>query len=316
MKQVQTTTAVAGIDVSKKRLDAAVHGGGELQVANAAEGFAELITWLGAHGIGRIGLEASGGYERGVRQALEAHGLQVVVHQPLEVRLFARLKRLKAKNDRLDARLIAAATAQVDAVRAAQDPELAELAERLTAYEQFAEAAAMLKTCREHAVLDDLRGLYADEIARLNLVKRDLARQLFARIKARPTWLRRWTLLQSLPGFGPLVAAAALIRMPELGALEHGQAASLLGVAPFDRDSGPVQGRRVIAGGRRRPRRFVYLAALAAKRFNPALKTFAARLLARGKPAKLITIAVARKLIEAANLVLKRDHPWIAQPTT
>lgn len=147
MEQKQASTKVAGIDVGKAHLDAAVHGLEDLTRAdNAPAGFSELIGWLKAREVGRVGLEATGGYERGIRAALEAAGFEVVVHQPLEVRLFARLKRRLAKNDRLDARLIAAATAQVDTVRAAQDPRLIELAERLTVYEQVTDLAAQLKT--------------------------------------------------------------------------------------------------------------------------------------------------------------------------
>ena len=136
MEQVQSNTKVAGVDVGKHWLDVAVHGLEDLtQVDNGPAGLAELIVWLKAREVGRVGLEATGGYERAARLALEAAGLEVVVHQPLEVKLFAKLKRRRAKNDRLDARLIAAATAQVEAVKAAQDPRLVELAERLTAYD-------------------------------------------------------------------------------------------------------------------------------------------------------------------------------------
>ena len=134
MEQRQTNTKIAGIDVGKLRLDAAVHGlEDEIAVDNTQAGVSELVAWLRAREVGRVGLEATGGYERRARSALEAAGLEVVVHQPIEVRRFAQMKRWRAKTDRLDARLIAAATAQVDTVRAAQDPRLAELAERLTA---------------------------------------------------------------------------------------------------------------------------------------------------------------------------------------
>ena len=111
MEQGQSNTKIAGIDVGKRQLDVAVYGHcDELQAANTAAGISELVAWLKAREVGRVGMEATGGYERAVRSALEAAGLEVVVHQPIEVRLFAKLKRRRAKNDRLDARLIAAAT--------------------------------------------------------------------------------------------------------------------------------------------------------------------------------------------------------------
>jgi transposase len=314
MEQSKSNTKIAGVDVGKACLDAAVHGLEDLiQVENAPAGIAELIGWLKAREVGRVGLEATGGYERGVRAALEQAGFEVVVHQPIEVRLFAQLKRRRAKNDRLDARLIAAATAQVDTVRAAQDPRLVDLAQRLTAYEQVTDQAAELKTFLESVTLKDIATLVRGQIRSLERLKARLIADIIARIKAQADLLARLRLLLSLPGVGPVVAATLVVRMPELGALRRGQAASLIGVAPFDRDSGQWKGLRFISGGRSRPRRMLYLAALQAKRCSPALKAFATQLLARGKPKKLITVAVMRKLIEAANLVLQRGKPWIKQ---
>jgi transposase len=313
----QSSTKVAGIDVGKRGLDVAVHGlEDELQVENGPVGFSELIGWLKAREVGRVGLEATGGYERGVRAALDAAGFEVVVHQPLEVRRFAQLKRWRAKNDRLDARLIAAATAQVEAVKAAQDPRLVELAERLTAYEQITDQVVELKTFLESVTLKDLASLLRTQIRSLERTKARLSLDLLRRIKAEADLLTRFRLLTSLPGIGAIVAASLVIRMPELGSMRRGQAASLIGVAPFDRDSGQWKGLRFIAGGRARPRRMLYLAAVTAKRFDAGLKAFADGLLARGKPKKLVTVAVMRKLIEAANLVLSRGQPWLKQPAT
>jgi transposase len=312
MEQVQFNTPVAGVDVGKRWLDVAVHGlEDSLRVSNELAGFSELVGWLKARKVGRVGLEATGGYERAVRLALQAQGFEVVVHQPLEVRLFARLKRLKAKNDRLDATLIAAATAQVDAVRAAQDPGLTELAERLGAYEQVTDLIVELKTHLEHVSLKDLARDLRAQLASLTRLKARLLARVIAQIKTRPDLLNRYRLLLSLPGFGPVVAASLVVRMPELGALRRGQAAALIGVAPYDRDSGQFKGLRFITGGRARPRRMLYLAGCAAQRCDPTLKAFAGQLKARGKPAKLAIVAVMRKLIEAANLILQRQQPWI-----
>ena len=317
MEQGQSNTKIAGIDVGKRQLDVAVHGHcDELQAANTVAGISELVAWLTAREVGRVGMEATGGYERAVRSALEAAGFEVVVHQPIEVRLFARLKRRRAKNDRLDARLIAAATAQVDTVRAAQDPRLAELAERLTAYEQITDHAAEMKIALEHVTLKDVARSIRAQIRSLERLKAKLAAQVIETIKAHPDLVARFRLLISLPGAGPIVAATLLVRMPELGSMRRGQAASLIGVAPFDRDSGQFKGLRFIGGGRARPRRMLYLAALAAKRCDPGLKAFAKHLLARGKAPKVVIVAVMRKLIEAANLVLSRGQPWVKQPAT
>jgi len=317
MKQDKIITKIAGVDVGKRHLDVAVHGLEEqIQVCNAAAGLSEMVAWLKAREVGRVGLEASGGYERAAVEALGAAGFEVVLHQPMEVRLFARLKRTRAKNDRIDARIIAAATTQVEAVRAAQDPRLQELAERLTAYEQITDQLAALKTFMEHVTLKDLIRSLRAQIGSLERLKARLAADILNAIKAQPDLLARFRLLLSLPGVGPIVAAALIIRMPELGSMKRGQAASLLGVAPFDRDSGQFKGLRFIQGGRSRPRRLMYLAGLIAKRFDAGFKAFAERLAERGKPPKVITVAVMRKLIEAANLVLGRKQPWIKQPQT
>lgn len=312
MEQTKSSTKAAGVDVGKAHLDVAVHGVEEtVRVTNAPGGIGEMIAWLKARAVDRVGLEATGGYERAARTALEAAGFAVVVHQPLEVRLFARLKRLRAKNDRIDAQLIAMATAQLDAVRAAQDPRLAALAERLTAYEQITDKAADLKAFLDHVSLKDVARDIRTQIRVLERLKAKLAQAVLAGIKAHPDLAGRLKLLLSLPGVGPVVAASLVVRMPELGSMNRGQAASLLGVAPFDRDSGQLKGLRFIGGGRSRPRRLVYLAALSAKRCDKALKAFAQRLRDRGKPPKVIVVAVMRKLIEAANLVLSRGQPWV-----
>jgi len=315
MKQSKSSTKIAGVDVCKPWLDVAVWGSQEvLRTDNTAAGFVELGAWLKARGVSRVGLEATGGYERALVAWLGAAGFEVVVHQPAEVRLFARFKRLKVKNDKADAHLIAAATAQVDAVKAANDPLLIELAERLTLYDQASDALAHHKTTMEHLTLADLKAESQIERRRLMDRKKKLGLDLIRRVKADPQLAQRYGLLLSLPGVGPLIAAALVVRMPELGAMKRGQPASLLGVAPFDRDSGKHKGQRFIWGGRARPRRLLYLGALAAKRWDPHFRAFAERLIAAGKPPKVAIVAVMRKLIEAANLVLARGQPWQARP--
>lgn len=317
MERGHASTKIAGIDVGKRRLDAAVYGqAGELQIENSPRGFSELIAWLKAREVGRVGLEASGGYERSVRAALEAAGFEVVVHQPIEVRLFARLKRKRAKNDRLDAHLIAAATAQVDTVKAAQDPRLSELAERLTVYDQITDQAAELKTFLESVRLQDLTAEVQGMIDALECSKARLAKAVVDRIKAEPDLLARFQLLLSLPGVGPITAATLVVRMPELGNMRRGEPSALAGVAPYDHDSGQLKGRRAIAGGRARVRCKLYLAANGAKKADPGFRAFAQRLLDAGKPKMVVRVALMRKLVEAANLVLARGQPWVHRPAT
>jgi len=312
MEQVKTSTNVAGIDASKAKLDVAAYGlEGSAVFDNNEPGWRGLAAWLAERGVGRVGIEASGGYERGVSAFLRTAGLEVVTHQPAHIRAFARFKRIKAKNDRLDAAVIAQATAQTDAVRAACDPLLVELTDWLTAYEQAADLVAQLKTMIEHVVLPELLDQYQAQLKGLTTWKRALAKDLARRIRGHPELARRLALLISLPGVGPIVAASLVLRMPELGAMSRGQAASLLGVAPFDKDSGKTKGQRHIFGGRARVRRMVYLAAVIAKRIDPGFKAFAQRLAATGKKPKVILVAIMRKLAEAANAIIARGTPWV-----
>ena len=314
MKQGEYSTVAAGLDIGKTWLDAALADVDMHQrFANTASGISELIAWLKPHGVTRVGMEASGNYERDVREALEADGYEVIVHQPQEIRAFARFRRLRAKSDKIDAGLIAKATAHWEGMVARRDKDLVEMAEILTLYEHVTDILAQTRTIAEHQRLKEVKEIQAEIVSQLFQQKQILIAMVLHRIRQRPDLAARFDLLKSLPGIGEVVAAVLVVRMPELGALKPGQAASLLGVAPFDRDSGATKGLRFISGGRARPRTFVYLAAIAAKRRAGVFRAFAEKLVNAGKPPKVAIVAVMRKLIEAANLVLKRQAPWITQ---
>jgi Transposase and inactivated derivatives len=307
-----SSTFVAGIDTGKAALDLAVMpGGGWLRVNNDAAGWQAAAEWLVQAGVDRVGIEASGGYERGVVTALREAGFRVILHQPLQVRLFARMRLQRAKNDRLDARVIAAFTALFETDRAAVDPALAALNEHLVFIDQLVQDIARLKTRLEHLHDTRLASLVAADIAALKTRLRDERRRLERAVRADKALGRRLDLLLSVPGIGMPTALALLIAMPELGSISREQAAALIGLAPFDHDSGKHHGRRHIAGGRARPRQALYAAALpAAYRWNPQLMALYARLTAAGKPHKLALVACARKLVIFANTVLQRGQPW------
>jgi transposase len=313
MEHTRSSTLIAGVDVGKFRLDAAIEAvEAQFETGNDPSGIAQLSHWLTQHGVSRVGMEATGGYERPLRLALEAQGIEVVLHQPIEVKLYGRLSRQHAKTDAGDARLIAAATAALRRPAKRADPALLELGERLTTYEHITDQLMSLRTFKDSVSLPDVMAMLERQIDQLNALKAALARQLVAAVRVCAQLKARYELLMSLPGIGPIVAISLIVRMPELGQMQRGQAASLIGVAPHARDSGQWRGQRCIAGGRTRPRRMLYLAALAARRYDKALHQFADRLVAAGKPPKLAIVAVMRKLIEAANLVLKRNQPWTA----
>lgn len=310
----QTITVAGGVDIGKAYLDLAVMPSGQhCRVSNDEAGWRQAVTWFAVAGVARVGVEASGGYERGVAQAMRQHGLVVNLYQPMQVRLFARMKLKRAKNDRLDAQLIAAFTVQHSQDRAARDGRLQALADHLVFIEQVGQDIARLKTRLEHSRDPRIAGQIRADIAALKLRQRRERALLQASVRQCPARARRLDLLLSIPGIGLPTALALLIGMPELGRISREQAAALIGLAPFDRDSGQHKGRRHIAGGRARPRSAVYAAALpAAYRWNSQLVTLYKRLTKAGKPHKVALVACARKLVIFANTVLQRDQPWSA----
>lgn len=310
-KMKQTSTIAAGIDVAKEQLDVAVHGIKQAwRVANTPDGFCELVRLMRQHQVERIGLEASGGYEREVVEHLRIEGFTVIVLQPQQVRAYAVMKLRRAKTDRIDAELIAAFTAEYAVVRDAPDPRLAGLAERLTCLEQTEEDMVRLKVRLEHVRDADVRLGWKADLARLKQRRASMIAKLVSTLRSHADLAAR-ALVLSIDGIGPRTALALLIRMPELGGLSRGEAAALAGLAPFNNDSGKRVRQRSIAGGRTRLRTSLYAAALpAAFQWNAACKALYARLREAGKPHKLALVACARKLILFANAVLARGTPW------
>ena len=311
-KRTQSTKSVAGIDVAKSHLDLAL--GPESRVRrfpNTLDGWREIAELVAHRRIERVGLEATGGYEAGVVAHLREAEIAVTVLQPIQVRAFARVRLRRAKNDRLDARLIAAFLAEVDPPQREHHPETAVLLARLTFLEQIEDDMARLKIRREHVVDTDLKALVAEDLARLKARRAALLADLIARLQTDPALARRFELLVSIPGIGRRTAVALLVRLPELGAVDREEIAALAGLAPYDRDSGSASGARHIAGGRARVRKSLFAAAMpAAYRWNEALVALRDRLLARNKPPKVALVACARKLLVFANAVVARDMPW------
>lgn len=308
----KSTLMSAGIDTGKYKLDAAIDGRPDrLQLNNEQPGHASLAAWLQKHGVERVGIEASGGYERPVVAYLRAQGFNVILFQPKQVRAYAMFRLQRAKNDTIDAALIAACTAAVKTLHAPPDPRFAALAERLTFIEQIEEDMARSKTRREGFQTAELKAEVEAEISRLKK-RRTLELKLLAKsLRASADLAKRLDLLVSVPGIGERTALALLIRMPELGTLSREQAAALAGLAPFDDDSGNRKGSRHIEGGRPRLRKSLYAAALpAAFKWNKALVDLYGRLKAAGKAHKLALVACARKLLIFANTVLARGSKW------
>jgi transposase len=308
---------VGGIDTSKHKLDVAVHGDCTVRTfENGRHGWADLVRLLHKAGVTRVGIEATGGYERGVVKWLRARDFTVIVLQPVQVKAFAKVHLRRAKNDAIDAVLIAACTAVIEQRSIQADPRLDELAGDLTFLEQIEEDIARQKTRLEH-VTDRQRQIIAADIRRLKALRKAELRRLREQVDRHPDLAHRLRLVCSIPGIAVRTALALLIRMPELGRLSREQAAALAGLAPFDHDSGLYKGTRYIAGGRARLRRSLYAAALpAAFRWNKALQALYARLRAKGKPHKVALVACARKLLIYANTVVERGTPWTERLAT
>jgi transposase len=308
----------AGIDVGKARLDAQVHGcASRFGAANSKAGYDTLIAWLTGQGVTRIGLEASGGYERGPAEALRKAGFEVALLQPRQVRAFAVYRLKRAKNDAIDAGLIARCTAELESVRAPRDPRLAALDEHLRLVEQIEADLARMKTRREAYRAARLQRWIEQEAARL---ERRLAAELALLAKAilaQRDLAERLQLIESVDGVGRRTAITLLILMPELGDISREAAASLAGLAPFDNESGERKGQRKIAGGRSRVRRALYAAALPASfRWNQSLVDLYKRLREKGRPHKQALVACARKLLIFVNTVLARGSAWQKQTAT
>jgi transposase len=300
-----------GIDVAKAMLDIASEPPGlERQVPNTPAGLERVIDHC--RGAQRVVVEATGGYEHAVVAALLAAEIPVVVVNPRQVRDYAKATGQLAKTDRLDARVLARFAAQLKpAVRPLPDDATAELALVVQRRRQLQE---MLQAEEQRAQLTVVRGAVranlTAHIAWLQASVDETDRTLRALVEASPVWRAQDALLQSVPGVGPTLAATLLAELPELGRLSRREIAALVGVAPLARDSGTLRGRRTVWGGRRDVRRVLYMATVAATRWNPAIGRFYRRLRAAGKAPKAALVACMRKLLTILNAMVRHQERW------
>lgn len=290
-----------GVDVGKQHLDVAVHGQAQARrFANTRAGIAQLVAWVRARGAGvRVVLEATGGYERAVLAALAQGDGWVCRINPRQARDFAKATGRLAKTDTIDAQALAHLAATLhEQLRAWQPP--APWRAQLDAWiRRRAQVVESIQRERQHraGVQDRLLQRLLDKTLRaLSAELKTLDRTI-----ARQTQEHTSPALRSIKGVGPVVQATLLAQLPELGQLDRRQIAALVGVAPLNRDSGQHRGRRRIVGGRAALRTALYMAALSAIRWEPALRTFFHRLRAAGKPGKVALVACIRKLITVLN---------------
>ena len=277
----------------------------------SVSGIAALLDWARPLKPTLLVLEASGGYELEVLTILTLGGLPICVANPKRVRDFAKARGQLAKTDAIDAAVLADfAETMRPPVRPLPDAEAQKLQALLTRRVQLVQMRTMEKNRLPLLTVPRVRRSVQNVIRTLTREVRQAEKDLGAAIRACPAWAAKDELLQSIPGIGPVVSRTLLAEMPELGTLTREQAAALAGVAPINRESGQYKGKRMIAGGRALVRTVLYMASQAARQGNATLRAFADRLKAKGKPPKVIRIALARKLLIIANAVLRENKAW------
>lgn len=304
-----------GIDVSKDTLDLdSLPHSARRQFSNDQKGIAQLLAYLAERGsdgaIDRVVLEATGGYETAVSVALAGAGLPVVVVNPKQVRDFARACGVLAKTDRLDAHVLARFAQQIrPPVRPLPDQAQREFADLLDRRSQLVVMRAQEKARVATAPVVALKSL-KEHIAWLDARIKSLDVDMTHALRTSDVWKNKVELLDSTPGIGKVSVFTLLGRLPELGQLNRQQIAALVGVAPFNDDSGKRRGQRYIRGGRAEVRNVLYMATVTAIRHNAAIRSFYERLSSAGKPFKVAITACMRKLLTVLNAMVKTGQPW------
>ncbi len=300
-----------GIDVSKQWLDLGWEPAGQAErLAHDEVAIAGLCERLAQERPTLVVLEATGGLETHLASVLAAAGLSVAVVNPRQVRDYARACGRLAKTDRIDALILAAfARAIRPQVRAPKDDETLELGALLARRRQLLDMRVQERLRLERASPVQ-RDSIKEHIAWLTERIARLDTDLMRRLRSSSLWHEQEDLLKAIPGIGPITRVTLIALLPELGKLNRREIAALVGLAPFNRDSGQHRGERVIWGGRAQVRQVLYMAALAATRSNPVIRTFYQRLRAQGKPAKVALVACMRKLLTIMNAMLKHNTPW------
>ena len=300
---------VVGIDVSKDWLDVAL-GSDSLRIVNEVAGISELIDRLRNIGAQLVVMEATGGYETQAASAIAGAGLRLAVVNPRQVRDFAKATGRLAKNDRIDAHVIAAFGEAVDPqITRLPDEDVLELQGLLARRSQLV-AMRVQESNRLALMKGAMRKQIKSHIAWLDKAIDEVSTDLTARLRTSAAWREKDELLRSLKGVGPVTSGTLMASLPELGVLDRRSIAALVGLAPFNRDSGTFRGRRAIWGGRAQVRHILYMAATSAVRSNPVIKTFYERMIARGKPHKVAMVACMRKMLTILNAMARNNTRW------
>jgi transposase len=305
------TSSYVGIDVSKDRLDVAVLGERqEKQVDNTAQGIAQLVAWMQELQPELIVVEATGGYQRTVVEALFWAGLCVAVVNPARVRQFARACGLLAKTDKLDAQMLAVFGQRVQPRRYVGKSESEKQLSALLGRRKQLEEMLKAEQNRLRTVSPSLRGSVERMIAVLKEEKKRLDEEIRGLMKEQQAWQEKIEILDSAPGVGVVTTATLLADLPELGTMDRKKVAALVGVAPMNYDSGKKRGYRKTKGGRSEVRSVLYMATLMATRRNSVIRTQYQHLLKRGKLKKVALTACMRKFLTILNAMVRDQQPF------
>jgi len=302
---------VVGVDVSKKQLDVALLPGNEaFAEVNDEAGIKAVVERLLGIRPDLVVMEATGGYETACATAVSAAGFRTAVVNPRQVRAFARATGQLAKTDRIDARVLAHFGAAIDPqVTPMADEQTRELQAMLVRRGQLVAMRTQEKNRLAMAV-GAVRQPIKEHVAWLDKAIGTLDIDLTAKLRSSPAWKEKEDLLRSFKGIGPVSARTMLVDLPELGQLNRRQIAALVGLAPFNCDSGRYKGQRHIWGGRARVRTLLFMAAVSAVRSNPAIRAFYKQLKDRGKPHKVAMVACMRKMLITLNAMARTQTRW------
>lgn len=310
--------AFVGIDMAKRTFDVCLQPDAKpCSLDNDADGIALLLQRLPEPGTCLVVVESTGGYHRPLVAELASAGHHVAVANPRQVRDFAKGHGILAKTDRIDAAVIARFGQQVRPriVEPAQARQ-AVLEQLVTRRRQLIDLRTAEKNRLETTTVPAVRRSIEAVLELLQRQVEQVDQLILEQIESDDDWNAKSQLLTSVPGVGKTTSAALLAELPELGQLNRQEIAALVGVAPFNRDSGEFRGRRMVWGGRSDVRKTLYMASFVAMRFNPKIKRFAQRLKAAGKPFKVVITPCMRKLLVILNTMVKTNTPWTMQTAT
>jgi transposase len=312
MDESRHVTTCVGIDVSKDSLDVHVLPTREaFAVARDGKGLESLVDRLMVLDVSLVVLEATGGFETTVAAALAGVGLPLAVVNPRQIRSFAKALGKLAKTDAIDAEVIALFADKVrPQARPLPTSDARALGELVARRRQIVEMIGMEASRRRHAADKRLARTIDRHLAFLEKELAAVDADIDTDVRASPAWREKEDLLASVPGVGPVTARTLIAELPELGSLDRRKLAALVGVAPFNRDSGAWRGHRMIGGGRTSVRNVLYMAALVAIRHNPVVRANYQRLVNRGRPKKVAIIACLRQLLTILNAIVRTKSPW------